>query len=59
MFVFCFDELQMLNLNKPYDDGHDHHGVDERVIDVDDDAGNELVAGLGKGKTRQERVMRL
>ena len=36
----------MLNLNKPYDDGHDHHGVDERVIDVDDDAGNELVAGL-------------
>ena len=46
MFVFGFDELQLLNLNKPYDDRHDHHGVDESVIDVDDDAGDELVAGL-------------
>ena len=46
MLVFGFDELQILYLNKTYNDSHDHHGIDESVIDIDDDTGNELVAGL-------------
>ena len=46
MFIFCFDELQILYLNKTYYDSHDHHGIDESVIDIDDDTGNELVVGL-------------
>ena len=46
MFVFSFDELQILYLNKTYYDSHDHHGIDKSVIDIDDDTGNELVVGL-------------
>ena len=65
MFVFSFDELQILYLDKTNYDGHDHHGIDESVIDIDDDTGNELVVGLvderevedegdGEGDEREE-----
>ena len=65
MFVFSFDELQILYLDKPYYDSHDHHGIDKSVIDIDDDTGNELVVGLvderevedegdGEGDEREE-----
>ena len=46
MLVFGFDELQILYLNKTYYDSHDHHGIDETVIDIDDDTGDELVVRL-------------
>ena len=46
VFVFSFYELQILYLDKPYYDSHDHHGIDKSVIDIDDDTGNELVVGL-------------
>ena len=65
MFVFGFDELQILYLNKTYYDSHDHHRIDQSVVDVDDDTGNELVVGLvderevedegdGEGDQREE-----
>ena len=65
MFVFSFDKLQILYLDKTNNDGHDHHGIDESVIDIDDDTGNELVVGLvderevedegdGEGDEREE-----
>ena len=33
-------------MNESYDDGNNHHGVDDSVVGVDDHDGDELVVGL-------------